>query len=142
MSEISFPLEFNVKGTPVSLQTKNPRAKAEWKQRVKDSVSHLLPEMHFASEAEIAVVIYHFPEGQMQGDIDNIVKPFLDGLTACVFVDDQQVERIVIQKFEPERVAEFASPSKVLLEAVSGDRPTTFIRITDDPVGDRHDYLA
>lgn len=141
MSEISFPIEFTVAGTPVSMQAKNPRSKEEWKQRILDSVKTKLPEMYFASESEISVTIYHFPDGPMISDIDNIVKPFLDSMTAHVYIDDSQVSRIVAQKFEQERIIEFSNPSETLSLALSLTRPVSFVRISDDPIGDRNDYL-
>jgi HAD superfamily hydrolase (TIGR01509 family) len=36
-SKISFPLEFVVRGTPVSLQAKSSKSKEAWKQRVKEA---------------------------------------------------------------------------------------------------------
>ena len=136
MVDIHFPLEFLIAGTPVSLQAKNPRSKEEWKERVKAATYPQLPEMHFASEGRVAVTIFYFPPGEMQGDIDNIVKTTLDGLCAHIYVDDRQVERVVVQKFEPNRVFEFSNPTEKLVEALQSERPVTFVRISDDPHGE------
>ncbi len=38
------------------------------------------------------------------GDIDNIVKPILDALCHHIYMDDRQVQRLVVQKFEPDAV--------------------------------------
>jgi hypothetical protein len=46
-----------------------------------------------------------------------------------VYVDDQQVERIVVQKFEPGRTFSFVDPSPRLLEAVEAAGPRTYVRI-------------
>lgn len=58
----------------------------------------MLPEGHFASEAPISVILYYFPSAPMLGDIDNIVKPILDAMCRHIYLDDRQVERLVIQK--------------------------------------------
>ena len=69
----------------------------------------------------------------MQGDVDNIVKLVLDALARHIYLDDRQVERVVVQKFEPEHVFPFSSPSARLKEALGGDRPMLYVRISDDP---------
>jgi Holliday junction resolvase RusA-like endonuclease len=80
--EIAFPLEFIVSGTPVSLQAKRGESRTAWKDRVRHASSSSLPEGHFATDAPISVTLFYFPAAEMEGDIDNIVKPILDAL--CV----------------------------------------------------------
>jgi crossover junction endodeoxyribonuclease RusA len=77
---LSFPLEFLVHGTPVSLQAKRPAAKTEWRERVKDASRTVLPEEHFASDERMAVTMYYLPDEPIQGDIVNIVSPILAAL--------------------------------------------------------------
>jgi hypothetical protein len=72
----------------------------------------------------------------MQGDIDNIVKPILDAMERHIYLDDRQVERVVVQKFEPGSVYQFALPSVVLDMALSHDKPVLYIRLSDDPFED------
>jgi len=79
------------------------------------------------------VRIYYFPGAEMQGDIDNIVKFILDALNAFVWRDDHQVERVVVQKFEPGKIFEFANPSDKLAEALNFAGPIVHIRVSADP---------
>ena len=44
------------------------------------------------------MTLFYFPEERMQGDVDNVVKLVLDALSRHIYVDDAQVERIVVQK--------------------------------------------
>jgi Holliday junction resolvase RusA-like endonuclease len=131
--EIAFPLEFIVRGTPVSLQAKRPESRAAWKERVKEASYAALPEGHFAADGPLCVTLFYFPVGEMQGDIDNIVKPILDALCNHVYSDDRQVERVWVQKFESGRVFEFTNPSRTLSEALVCEKPVLFIRLGDDP---------
>jgi crossover junction endodeoxyribonuclease RusA len=110
--EIRFPVEFVVEGTPVSLQARGRRRKSlrEWQARVQETSRTVLPEGHFASESPIAATLYYFPAAAMQGDIDNIVKPILDALSKHVYLNDHQVHRVLVQKFEPDNVFSFPSP--------------------------------
>jgi crossover junction endodeoxyribonuclease RusA len=131
--EIAFPIEFLVNGTPVSLSSQNSNAKEQWKNRVKVSSSRALPTPHFASGERLAVTIYYFPAEPMQGDVDNIVKLILDGMCRHVYIDDQQVERIVVQKFEPGNIFSFSKPTPLMIEAINGQKPVLYIRVSNDP---------
>jgi crossover junction endodeoxyribonuclease RusA len=131
--EIEFPIEFIVQGTPVSLASRL-EARDAWKARVRTASLTAIPAPHFASEDRIAATLFYFPAGPMQGDVDNIVKAILDALKLHVFVDDHQVERIVVQKFEPGLVFAFAQPTPKLEEALVASPPILYVRISNDPV--------
>lgn len=112
--EPNFPLEFLVEGTPVSMQAARPESRIEWKERVKAASRAVLPEGHWATKGRIATTLFYFPAAQMEGDVDNIVKLVLDALGRHIYIDDSQVERIVVQKFEPGNIFTFTSPSATL----------------------------
>jgi crossover junction endodeoxyribonuclease RusA len=116
--EIEFPLEFVVAGTPVSLQAKRRESLDQWKHRVIEASRTVLPESHFATDDPLAITLYYFPASDMQGDIDNIVKPILDALERHIYIDDRQVQRILVQKFEPGNVFSFSQPSPALGSAL------------------------
>jgi len=131
--EIDFPLEFIVPGTPVSLQATRAKSKEAWKQRVKDASYSVLPDGHFSTDGPVSVTLFYFPDTEMQGDIDNIVKPILDALSRHIYNDDKQVERVWVQKFEPGRIFQFTRPTEVLYEALTGEKPLLFVRLGDNP---------
>jgi len=54
----------------------------------------------------------------MLGDIDNIMKPIMDALVHVAYMDDNDVERIVVQKFEPQVEWDFANPGGQLTAAL------------------------
>lgn len=93
----------------------------------------VLPESHFTTEASIAVTLFDFPETQMQGDLDNIIKPILDAMRKHIYVDDRQVERILVQKFEPGKIFQFRAPSQTLAAAIQGQKPLLYVRVSDNP---------
>ena len=130
--EIEFPIELIVAGTPVSQQAKLKVNIDEWKGRVRDACAPTLPAPHFATLAAVGVVLYYLPADEMKGDLDNIIKPVLDALKQFVFVDDQQVERLLVQKFEPDRTPGLAeSVSSTLQLAWKTERPLLYVRVTD-----------
>ena len=134
--EIEFPIEFIVTGTPVSFQGKLAKVKAEWKDRVRAASSSVLPDPHFASAHRMAATLFYFPQEPMRGDVDNIVKLVLDALSRHIYIDDSQVERILVQKFEPGRVFAFRAPSARLKEVLNAQEPALYIRLSDDPFED------
>jgi len=134
--EPEFPLEFIVLGTPVSFQSPNKKSKKEWKERVKAASRAVLPDGHWATRRRLAVTLLYFPDGPMDGDIDNIVKLVMDALNRHIYMDDKQVERLVVQKFEPDNVFGFTSPSPTLEAALRGDKPLLYVRISDRPFED------
>ena len=69
----------------------------------------------------------------MQGDIDNVVKPVLDALIKHIYFDDNLVERVVVQKFEPEIEFSFNRPTPILALGISEERPILYVRISADP---------
>ena len=72
----------------------------------------------------------------MQGDVDNIVKLILDALCEHIYVDDSQVDRIVVQRFEPGNFIGFVSPSATLEEALKQPESVLYVRLSDDPFED------
>jgi crossover junction endodeoxyribonuclease RusA len=134
--ELEFPIEFLVYGTPVSLQAKRPESREEWKERVKTASRTVLPDFYFASEDRIAVTLFYLPDEPMEGDIDNIIKLVLDAMSHHIYIDDTQVERLVVQKFEPGNVFDFERPSDKMLDALTGEKPVLYIKISNDPFED------
>lgn len=131
--EIEFPIEFLVRGTPASAQTKLATTRDRWKQNVRQASLSALPEGHFTTEAAIAVTLFYFPLGDMQGDLDNIVKPVLDALCRHIYLDDSQVERIWVERFGMRSVRRPAGTGESILSRVTdSDRPVMYVRLSVD----------
>lgn len=89
-------------------------------------------EQAFLDERQLAATIFYFPSDPMAGDVDNIVKPILDGLKGVAYLDDQVIERVLVQKFEPDSGWEFLDPSERPAAALAMEPPVVYIRIDDD----------
>jgi crossover junction endodeoxyribonuclease RusA len=113
MDDRLFPFEFWVSGTPLSLQASG-RNKVAWVETVRKAAMEwrdtVMP-MAFLDDRAVSVTLFYFPAEPMIGDVDNIVKPVLDAMCGIVYPDDQFIERVIIQKFEPQIVKVFESPS-------------------------------
>lgn len=129
-----FPLEFFIEGVPISLGASG-RSKTRWKTVVADAARKMqdgIDQSEFQNERALALTLYYFPSAPMQGDIDNILKPVLDALIGVAYPDDNRVERVVSQKFEPEVGWTFSSPSERLAAVLDVAPPVLYIRIDDD----------
>lgn len=129
-----YPLEFLTEGVPVSLRASN-RSRDRWKAMVAQSARHRkqeTDELGFLDDRALAVTIYYFPTAPMEGDIDNIVKPILDGLIGIAYLDDGVVERVVSQKLEPQVDWSFVAPSDQLAAALDIAAPVVYVRVDDD----------
>ena len=133
--EIEFPLEVMVKGVPLSLGA-STASKEEWKQRIRTAAKEELPEGHFATDGPMKVLIYYFSDAPTNVDLDNIVKPILNSFSKFVYLDDRQVERLVVHKFEPGRLFTFASPSPRLAETVGTEGPRVYMKIDVSTIGE------
>jgi crossover junction endodeoxyribonuclease RusA len=113
------PIEFTVVGTPVSAQSENPKAREEWKARVLAAALRVIERGSWAfDQTRLAVVMF-------------IVKLTLDALWPNVYLDDDLIDRVVVQRFDPMESFTFASPSELLVAAMASDEPVLYIRITE-----------
>lgn len=129
-----FPVEFIVTGTPVSHQGSS-RGLAAWKERVRVAAQTRIrdtSEWAWLDDRPVSVTILYFLPTPMTGDVDNIVKPILDGMTGAVFPDDRVVERVLIQRFEPGYDWVITPRTEQLFGALAEAPPVVYIRVDDD----------
>ena len=131
--ELTFPIEFFiVDQVPVSISG-SERSRDRWQESVRNSARMAIGADCWATDQPIVVTIFYFPDGQMRGDVDNIVSHILDAMKGTIYVDDNQVERLVIQKFEAGRPTLVADdPSTTLASALEFEPPVLYVRIDDD----------
>jgi crossover junction endodeoxyribonuclease RusA len=132
--ETLYPLEIFIEGVPVSLQASS-QSKERWKKKVTEAARRQQQETYelgFLDNRALAVTIYFIASDPMEGDIDNIVKPIMDSLIGVAYLDDKVVERVIVQKFEPEGGWNFSDPSDRLLAALDKLPPVVYVCVDDD----------
>jgi len=131
--EHAFPIEFFITDrVPVSLAG-SARSKERWQETIRDSALMAIESGSWATDQPVTVTIFYFADGPMKGDIDNIVKLILDAMKQLIYMDDTQVERLVVQKFEPGRPSLIAEGvSETLASALDFDPPVLYVRIDVD----------
>ena len=128
---IRFPLELTIEGVPVSAGASSA-SKRRWQEKLIAAARDKLQAGYWLTAEPVAVTIFHFPDAPMRGDLDNIVKPILDAFSSTIYFDDRQVERLLVQKFEPGRAVVFDRPTPTLLECAAAAGERTYIRLDDD----------
>jgi crossover junction endodeoxyribonuclease RusA len=132
---LPFPVEFLIRDTPRSHQSKNARAREQWKQQVRAvAKAHVntLRDFFLLDDRALSVTISYFPPAPMDGDVDNIVKLIVDGMTDVIYPDDRHLERVIVQKFEPGIEFVMHSLTPTLEQATDAEPPVIYIRIDDD----------
>lgn len=123
------PFEFTIKGPPVSAQTKNRSRLQQWKNEVKVEAQRALGSASSISNDDICATITYYYEGDTP-DVDNIVKPILDGLVGVCYVDDNQVVESKSRKRSINGSYKIRRASSVLLTAFSAGDEFLHIRLT------------
>lgn len=129
-----FPLEFFIEAIPISLQA-SARSKESWKATVRVSARSRVRETadwSLLDNRRVAVTIFYFSPAEMDGDVDNIVKPILDRMISVAYPDDWVVERVLVQKFEQGTQRSFVEVTPKLRSALRTTAPVVYIRVDDD----------
>jgi len=130
-----YPFELIMQATPLSLQSKDNKRRAAWKDFVSEAArvrQNEVAPMVFLDERPLGATIFYFAPAPMEGDIDNIVKPILDAMNKIIYPDDRLIERVIVQKFEPGVPRAFEALSEQLAIALDTAPPVVYLRIDDD----------
>lgn len=84
------PIEFTIKGPPVSLQTKNRQRLQAWKGAVRNVAVAVVGGAQPVTQNVKFSVTYYYDTNSP--DVDNIIKPIQDALNGVVYVDDDQIQ--------------------------------------------------
>ena len=111
--------EFILEGPPVSLKAKKTNTKRyqRWIRTVRKAAqagwpTGKAPVTNTAIEVNIRNYYTLSPP-----DVDNIIKPILDGLNSVVYIDDRQVYRVTSEKYELSDKTRIENTSVLLAEA-------------------------
>lgn len=129
--ETELPIEFFLSGVPASLSGSR-RGIDAWKTRVETAARTALIDGHQLISKPLALEIVLLLDADMQGDIDNVVKPIQDAMNRVVYDDDHQIEQLTVVKFLSTRPLSISNPSSKLEEAMAQERPLVYIKVHED----------
>ena len=130
-------MEFVVAGVPRSANA-NPRSRRRWRERVARAARERIQEEGGLTDADVAVLIIYFYQGETTLDVDNIAKSLLDGLKGVLFRDDQQVSELLIRKTRFSAGLSLTGASLYLLDAIErmSRAGSDFVYVRADPAPD------
>lgn len=127
--------EFVIEGPAVSLRAKktNTRRYQKWIRKVRGAAREQWPESVAPSDSQnitVAIVNYYT---LAPPDVDNIIKPILDGLESVVYSNDQQVGRVISEKLDRSTVDRIENPGALLTTALENYTEVLHIMVTWNP---------
>ena len=127
--------EFVIEGPAVSLRAKKSKAKRyqKWIKKVRAAARERWPGTTLPIESKtITVAITNYYK-LAPPDVDNIIKPILDGLETVVYSNDQQVYRVISEKLDRSNVARLGNPGAVVMTALENYTEVLHIMVTWNP---------
>jgi crossover junction endodeoxyribonuclease RusA len=125
--------EFIVFGTPRTHQTKSPKSRSDWVEKVRSAAMTDWPARADPIGSELSVLIIYFHEGRTALDIDNIIKPILDAMSGTIFTDDALVTEIRARKTRLGPGFAVDNPSGNLAAALASGGGFVMVRVEGPP---------
>jgi Holliday junction resolvase RusA-like endonuclease len=123
-------------GIPVSAQTKTPKNRVAWTKRVREAARAAIAEEDRHEFVNVSVVIVQYCFGWSEGDLDNIAKPILDGLSGPAYPDDRWVTQLTLRRTDLSATVDVHDPPPPLLDALAAalkeERDFIYIRVEDE----------
>ncbi len=129
---VPLPWECTVRGVPASLQASKTKI-VDWRRRVAEAASARWPygEPPLAQPLALLVAFMHLGQGL---DVDNMLKPTLDGLIDVAYVDDALFEQVTGARWDLARSLRVERltpvPAKAVVEAIVDERPFVYLRLS------------
>jgi Holliday junction resolvase RusA-like endonuclease len=131
--------EFVIQGPPgATVNTKNARRYQKWVGTVREAARRAWPADRTMLRVELVVEVTNYfrivPERPHPPDVDNVLKPILDGMKTVVYAEDDVVRRVVSDRFGLAQGLPTTPP--ILADALVRFREVLFIRVTWEDDGD------
>jgi Holliday junction resolvase RusA-like endonuclease len=129
--------ELVIEGPAVSLRAKKSKAKRyqNWIKKVRAAARERWPETMLPIESKTITVAITNYYTLAPPDVDNIIKPILDGLETVVYLNDQQVRRVISEKFDRSSVDRMDDSGALLTTALENYSEVLHIMVTWNPEG-------
>ena len=108
--------EFIVEGPAVSLKAKksNARRYQKWIRTVRAAAQKEWPKAKRPTNSQSVIVQITNYYTLAPPDVDNIIKPLLDAIETVAYMNDQQVYKVISEKFDLTHISRIQNPSALL----------------------------
>ena len=119
--------EFAVPGTPISLNSKS-KARPQWTEKVRQFGTASLDRTLFPILIDVAVtVVFFHDEGSL--DVDNMLKPILDGIYPEILVDDSYVQEVIGARRDISNGITLRNPPDIIIPLLAEGGPFVYVGI-------------
>jgi len=119
--------EFAVPGTPISLNSKS-KAKPRWTEKVRQSGIIGLDSTLFPVLGDVAVTVVFFHDSSSL-DVDNMLKPVLDGIYPEILVDDGQVQEVLGARRDISNGIIIRNPPPLIIPLLASQEPFVYVGV-------------
>ncbi|MFE2613332.1 RusA family crossover junction endodeoxyribonuclease [Micromonospora chalcea] len=112
----------------MSLATRNRQRKQAWTETVRQEAVAALKGPEFPLLEPVAIGVTYFHEVSPL-DVDNMLKPILDGLWPDIILDDSQVQDVSGSRRDLTTTLAFRNPSPQLVRALAWNQPFVYVQI-------------
>lgn len=122
--------EFIVIGTPVSAQARRRQRVRDWINVVSAAAQEAWPNGRAMISDDVEVEVTYFYEG-MCLDVDNMLKPILDGVKGVAIEDDAQVMDVKARRRNIDGNFNIRRASPELLRGFSNGEEFVYVKISE-----------
>lgn len=136
-----WPLEFVVRETPKSLQSRQASSTGPWQKRLRGEARAALGLPQPLSGSFLVCVTYivdHVNRRKRIPDIDNINKPIIDSMKQVVYADDSEVTDVLSRKRDIDGALQLNNPSPALIQGLSTRGDLLHVFVDHAPVQEKH----
>jgi hypothetical protein len=123
-------IEFVVEGIPISANASG-YSRRKWSERIRTAAAAYWPGSPMPERELSAAVVYFYRDGSI--DVDNLIKPILDGLIGTIVDDDAVFAQVTVRKTELRSGLGIVDAPASLLEKLDSGSDFVFIRISPAP---------
>lgn len=128
--------EFAIKGPPFSVNSakSQPRKHNNWKRTVGNAAKeqwnrdsppgYVLP---LDMPLEVTITTYFTA---LQRDVDNVIKPILDGMKGAIYVDDAEIYKVTSQRYNLNVPVVIEGPSLLLAQALNANDELVYVELS------------
>lgn len=125
-------LEIVVPGIPRTRQTGSPKARQDWKERVRSLAIKEWSAERPPLNQELSAVIVHFYTEATNIDVDGIAKLILDALEGEIYENDSQFSQVTLRRTNQLGLS-ISNPSPLLADTLGSHDSFVYLRLDDAP---------
>ena len=122
-------IEIVLRATPVSQQARRRENLQAWKDRIASAARKASRSQFLSTSWGLSVTIVHYFESTTI-DVDNLPKPILDAMKGVFYLDDGQIQELIVQRHSLSEEFSIETASNVIRAELDRGGEFVYIRVT------------